>query len=70
MAARRGYSRFQNEFLVTIGTFDFPVFELQKDLRMAQRAAAAIAGHGDFFDFDSFGRFGRLRHSVFASQKR
>ena len=70
MATRRGYARFQNEFLVTIGTFDFPVFELQKDLRMAQRTAAAIAGHGDFFDFDSFGRFGRLRHSVFASQKR
>jgi hypothetical protein len=37
---------------------------------VAQRTAAAIAGHGDFFDFDSFGRFGRLRHSVFASQKR
>lgn len=67
MAARRGYFRFQNEFFVTIGTFDFPVFELQKDLRMAQRTVAAIAGHGDFFDFDSFGR---LRHSIFASQKR
>lgn len=70
MAAGRIDPGLEDEFPVAIGAFDFPVFELQKDLGMPQRPAPAIAGYVDFFDFDNFGRFGRLRHGVFASQQR
>jgi hypothetical protein len=73
VGARRIHARLQDEFLVAIGAFYFPVFQFQKNLRVTKSPTAAIAGYGDFFDFDDFGRFGRfgrLRHGVFASQKR
>ena len=60
----------QDKFPVAIRAFDFAVLEFQIYLRVSQCTAAAIAGYGDLFDFDNFGRFGRLRHGVFASRKR
>ena len=69
MVTRRVQANFQNKFLVTIRASDFAIFKLQKDLRVTQNSAAAITGYGNFLDFDSFGRFWHLRHSVFASQQ-